>query len=92
MSKFDTLVARIRGEYQEMPGLRLTMAQACRLWQIDRDLCDQALQRLVGEGFLEHTADEDALAVPSAGQHRYSAQTGFFERHSVRHGRRTFGT
>jgi hypothetical protein len=32
----DSLLDRVRGEYREMPGLQLTIAQACRLWQIDR--------------------------------------------------------
>ena len=27
-----TLVDRVRGEFMEMPGLQLTMAQAARLW------------------------------------------------------------
>ena len=26
---------RIRGEFREMPGLKLTIAQAARLWQLD---------------------------------------------------------
>jgi hypothetical protein len=29
---------RVKGEYLEMPGLRLTPAQAQRLWGLDRDL------------------------------------------------------
>ena len=29
------LLQRIHGEYMEMPGLRLTIAQACRLWNVD---------------------------------------------------------
>ena len=31
----EALVQRVRGEFREMPGLRLTFAQACRLWQLD---------------------------------------------------------
>ena len=30
----DRLIGRVRSEYHEMPGLQLTVAQACRLWQI----------------------------------------------------------
>lgn len=30
----ESLIDRVRGEYREMPGLKLTVAQACRLWQI----------------------------------------------------------
>jgi hypothetical protein len=32
----ESLVARVRGEYFEMLGLRVTLAQACRLWQSTR--------------------------------------------------------
>jgi len=28
----DTLVRRVREEFREMPGLRLTVAQVSRLW------------------------------------------------------------
>ena len=51
----DALMARARGEYLEMPGLLLTVAQACRLWQLDVVLCTKVFDRLVSEGFLEQT-------------------------------------
>jgi len=51
----DSLVARARGEYLEMPGLRLTVVQACRLWQLDTLLCERLLDHLVSEGFLQQT-------------------------------------
>jgi hypothetical protein len=51
----DALMARARGEYLEMPGLRLTVAQACRLWQLDAVLCTKVFDRLVSDGFLEQT-------------------------------------
>ena len=51
----DSLVARARGEYSEMPGLRLTVAQACRLWQLDAVLCAKLFDHLVCEGFLQPT-------------------------------------
>ena len=67
---FDTLVGRVRGEYGEMPGLRLTAAQACRLWQMDMAVCDAVLHELVAEGFLAQTEDGAYIAIPSriAGQ------------------------
>jgi len=55
MSPLESLVARIRGEYQEMPGLRLTFAQACRLWQVDAATCQRLLDQLVRETFLYKT-------------------------------------
>jgi hypothetical protein len=51
----QSLVARVRGEYLEMPGLRVTFAQACRLWQLDAATCEILLDQLVGEGFLDRT-------------------------------------
>jgi hypothetical protein len=53
----ELLVARIRGEYREMPGLRLTFAQACRLWQVDAGACDTVLKTLMAENVLVRTAD-----------------------------------
>jgi DNA-binding GntR family transcriptional regulator len=48
----DALLNRIRGEFLEMPGLRLTCEQAQRLYGLDRALCQRALDRLVDAGFL----------------------------------------
>jgi hypothetical protein len=52
----ESLVARVRGEYFEMPGLRVTLAQACRLWQVDMFTCEMLLEYLVRVGFLCKTA------------------------------------
>jgi hypothetical protein len=43
---------RVRAEYDEMPGLCLTLAQAARFWQLDRHSCEQALEDLVRDGYL----------------------------------------
>ena len=51
------ILYRIRGEYREMPGLRLTPAQAQRLWGLDRAACDSLLAQLVSTGFLARTRD-----------------------------------
>ena len=51
----DSLLARARGEYLEMLGLRMTLAQACRLWQLDAATCEALLDHLVREGFLHKT-------------------------------------
>jgi hypothetical protein len=53
--QLHSLVGRVRGEYYEMPGLQLTFAQACRLWQLDTSTCEVLLQQLVQEGFLFRT-------------------------------------
>lgn len=44
--------ARIRAEYLEMPGLRLTVAQAARLFNLDMSYCERLLEGLVKTGTL----------------------------------------
>jgi hypothetical protein len=46
------LLARIRAEYREMPGLCLTPAQAARLWGLTPEVCAEVLQALGAEGAL----------------------------------------
>jgi hypothetical protein len=62
----EALVQRVRGEYREMPGLRLTFAQACRLWQMDADSCQAVLTRLVRDGVLLQTRNGHYIAMPSS--------------------------
>lgn len=52
-SPMSALELRIRGEFREMPGMRLKAEQAMRLWSIDHATCQQALDDLVREGFLQ---------------------------------------
>jgi len=53
----DVVVRRARAEYLEMPGLRLTSAQAQRLWGLDRRTCDELLTTLTSDHFLARTRD-----------------------------------
>jgi hypothetical protein len=46
------LRSTIRAEYEDLPGLSLTLAQAARLWNVDRRDCLEALELLTREGFL----------------------------------------
>jgi len=48
-------VRRIRAEFLEMPGLRLTAAQAARLWAFDAAFCNEVLASLVDAHFLTCT-------------------------------------
>jgi hypothetical protein len=48
----DQLLRRIRGEFVEMPGLRLTLEQAQRLWHLDEEICRGLLGALVDLEFL----------------------------------------
>ena len=51
------VLRRVQGEYIEMPGLRLTIAQAQRLWGLDRAVCDSLFGALVEAKFLFRTRD-----------------------------------
>ena len=46
------LLDMIRSEYDEMPGMRLTLVQCRRLWRLPEDACAAAIEELVGNGFL----------------------------------------
>ena len=48
----EALMRRVRGEYREMPGMRLTVEQAMRLWMVDRRTCVRVLHSLVALHFL----------------------------------------
>jgi hypothetical protein len=63
MATTDDLLHRVRGEFREMPGLRLTLAQACRLLHLDPDTCRQLLDHLVAERTLHYTGDGAYIAV-----------------------------
>jgi hypothetical protein len=52
----QNLLRRIRGEYLEMPGLSLTIAQAGRFWSLDHQTCTRLLDALVARRFLARTA------------------------------------
>jgi len=60
----EALVQRVRGEFREMPGLRLTFAQACRLWQLDPTTCEVVLERLTRDGVLLQTRQGHYVAAP----------------------------
>lgn len=68
----ETLAARVRSEYHEMPGLRLTLAQASRLWQLDTETCEAVLEYLVREGFLIRTPDDAFIALAPGDPRRAS--------------------
>ena len=53
----EQMLTQIRGEYVEMPGLRLTLPQARRLWGLDERTCVQLLESLVDASFLRRTVD-----------------------------------
>ena len=53
--ELDAVVARVRAEFLEMPGLRLTSAQAARLWGLEAVTCEAVIDTLVHSRFLRRT-------------------------------------
>lgn len=54
--EMSLLLRRVRSEYLEMPGLKLTEAQARRLWSLDGDTCRLVMAILIERGFLRRSA------------------------------------
>jgi hypothetical protein len=50
-------IERLRAEFLEMPGLRLTVAQTQRLCGVDQTLCQDVLDALVDVKFLRVNPD-----------------------------------
>jgi hypothetical protein len=48
----SAVLYRIRAEFAEMPGLKLTLPQASRLFQLEMVRCQQVLTSLVDTGQL----------------------------------------
>ena len=57
MTTLDDVVNRLRAEFLEMPGLRLTSGQVQRLCGVDKTLCQLGLDSLVATKFLYVTSD-----------------------------------
>jgi Fic family protein len=53
-TRIRDLEARVQSEYLEMPGQRLTIAQASKLWNVDETIANAVLDRLVHRRFLRH--------------------------------------
>ncbi len=49
------LLERVRSEYLEMPGLKLTESQARRLWVLDGKTCRVVLATLIEQRFLKRS-------------------------------------
>lgn len=52
---FHALANRVQSEFIEMPGLKLTLSQASRLWNLDTATCQQVIDALVESAFLRWT-------------------------------------
>lgn len=51
----EAIVRRVRAEFVEMPGLKLTVNQAARLWGLDRSACEAVIRTLTASAFIRRT-------------------------------------
>ena len=51
----ELVTKRIRAEFEEMPGMTLTMRQASLLFGIEGDVCKTVFERLVTISYLRWT-------------------------------------
>ena len=80
------LLAQIRREFQEHPGIALTLLQARRLWSLDERAGTEAFDALIAEGFLQratrqmlqcqHVRRETRGNEPEAGSTRFRGAPG----------------
>lgn len=66
----DELLRRIKCEFLEMPGLRLTEMQARRLWGLDATCCAALLTELIEAQFLFRTRDGAFMRIEHAQERR----------------------
>ncbi len=62
-----TLMRRVQGEFREMPGLKLTPAQAQRLFGLDPLECRSLLDVLTEPQFLRQTRDGSYVLARTSG-------------------------
>jgi hypothetical protein len=73
----EEVLRRVQGEFLEMPGLRLTGAQARRLWGLDTAMCEALLGALVDAKFLFKTRDGAFMKVEHATPVKASVRTRY---------------
>ena len=56
--EWHATILRVRGEFQEMPCLRLTGRQAQRLFDLRADVCQRLLGALLRDGTLDFDNEE----------------------------------
>jgi hypothetical protein len=59
------LEIRVRREFEEIPGVSLTLAQAGRLFGLSADVCEEVLSSLVREGVIAITSDQRYAIAPN---------------------------
>ena len=73
MTDTDALVTRIKSEFNESPGMCLTLRQGARLWGIAPEECARIVDRLVSEQFLRWTRNGEVVRSESGS---YSSRSG----------------
>lgn len=53
----EDLLQTIAGEYREMPGMRLTLPQFGRLWNLNPSQCEEVVRDLIARGDLSEDDD-----------------------------------
>jgi hypothetical protein len=48
----EAVAERVRAEFEEMPGMTLTVSQASRLFGVDQQICRAVVERLVDADYL----------------------------------------
>lgn len=51
----EVVADRVRAEFEEMPGMTLTVPQASRLFGLEQDECQRIVERLVSSAYLRWT-------------------------------------
>jgi len=69
----DALVTRIKSEFNESPGMCLTLRQGARLWGIAPEECARIVDLLVSQEFLRWTRNGELVRSESGG---YSSRCG----------------
>jgi hypothetical protein len=67
------LQRRIRAEYDDMPGLKLTLRQASRLFCVDVPTCERVMAQLVAAGALDIREESYVLRQPWLRRSRFHA-------------------
>jgi hypothetical protein len=83
----EKLTQRIREEFEETPGLQVTVGEGARFWGLDEMTCYQVLVRLRASGILTVDADHryrHALvdSAADAQDPRRPAKAGHYEQRS----------
>jgi hypothetical protein len=73
---YQQVFERVRAEFREMPGMRLTPDQVARLAGVDRSICQSVLDDLVRAGFLctSETGSYGRLADAATGRARFARE------------------